>query len=164
MKPRSALVAVLAAALPLCAARGQSPPVAIVNVSVVPMDREAILPGQTVVVADGRIASIGPANTARIPAGAMRIDGTGRFLMPGLADMHVHFAATGDSARDADENEQLAVVFMAHGITTARSMNGSPGILALRKRIDARELPGPRIRSEERRIGKECRSRWSPYH
>jgi hypothetical protein len=139
-----ALVAV-PATLPLSASFAQSPPVAIVNVSVVPMDREQVLAGQTVVVADGKITAMGPAETVRVPAGAVRIDGAGKFLMPGLADMHAHLSASGNAARDSEENEQLASIFLAHGITTVRSMRGSPEILELRKRIDAGQLPGPRV-------------------
>jgi imidazolonepropionase-like amidohydrolase len=141
---RSALVALLAALL-LSASPGQSPPVAIVNVSVVPMDREQVRVGQTVVVADGKISAMGPAGTVRVPAGAVRIDGARQFLMPGLADMHAHFATSGNAARDSEENEHLASIFVAHGITTVRSMRGSPGILELRKRIDAGQLPGPQV-------------------
>ena len=64
--------------------------VAFVNVNVVPMDRERILPGQTVIVRADRISKIGPADTIHIPEGALRIDGRDKYLMPGLVDMHVH--------------------------------------------------------------------------
>jgi hypothetical protein len=141
----SRLIAGIVAALPLVASTQPPAPVAIVNVSLVPMDRDRVLAGQTVVVADGRITAVGPAKTVKVPAGAQRIDGAGKFLMPGLADMHAHFATTGNIERDAEENERLAAVFVSHGITTVRSMNGSPGILSLRRRIDAGELPGPQI-------------------
>lgn len=144
--PRSVLVAVLTAALPLSAPAGQSPPpIAIVNVSVVPMDREHVAAGQTIVVDDGTITSMGPANTVKVPDGAVRIDGAGKFLMPGLVDMHAHFATSGNAARNTEENEHLASIFVAHGITTVRSMRGSPEILELRKRIDAGRVPGPRV-------------------
>ena len=92
---------------PAAVCAGQSAPVAVVNVSVVPMDRDRLLPGQTVVVADGKIAAMVPANTVEVPTGAHRIDGAGKFLMPGLADMHVHFANTGNTTRDDEENQRL---------------------------------------------------------
>ena len=63
---------------------------AFVNVNVVPMDSERILDGQTVIVRDGRIIEIGAAESVKIPEGATRIDGQGKYLMPGLVDMHVH--------------------------------------------------------------------------
>ena len=61
--------------------------IAFVNVNVVPFDRERIIEGQTVIVRDGRIAEIGPANKTKVPAGAREIDGRGKYLMAGLADM-----------------------------------------------------------------------------
>src|SRR3569832_559644 len=70
--------------------------IAFVNVNVVPFDRERILEGQTVIVRDGRIAQIGPANKVRVPAGVLKIDGRGKYLMPGLADKHVHLSTQPD--------------------------------------------------------------------
>src|SRR5690349_24507031 len=64
--------------------------IAFVNVNVIPFDRERILENQTVIVRDGRIAQIGSASGVKVPAGALKIDGRGKYLMPGLADMHVH--------------------------------------------------------------------------
>jgi len=145
MTGRCTSILAFVGALPLLAFAAQPAAIAVVNVSVVPMDRDRVVAGQTVVVVDGKIAAVGPADTVKVPAGAQRIDGAGRFLMPGLADMHVHFAVTGNTAQDTAENERLAEIFVAHGITTVRVMNGSPGILALRRRIDAGEVPGPRI-------------------
>ena len=97
MTSRSALIAGIVALWGLSAS-GQPAAIAVVNVSVVPMDRDRVLAGQTVVVTDGTITAMGPANTVAAPAGAQRIDGAGKFLMPGLADMHVHFPTTRHSA------------------------------------------------------------------
>lgn len=69
----------------------QERPVAFVDVTVVPMDKEQTLPHQTVVVVGGRITQVVSAASVRVPHGAMKINGMGKFLMPGLADMHVHF-------------------------------------------------------------------------
>lgn len=63
---------------------------AFTSVNVIPMDRERVLANQTVIVRDGRIAEIGPADKVKVPEGAQRIDGRGKYLLPGLADMHVH--------------------------------------------------------------------------
>src|SRR4051812_17837053 len=57
--------------------------VAFINVNVVPMDTERVLAGQTVIVKDGRIAEMGPAEQIKVPAGAVRVDGRGKYLMPG---------------------------------------------------------------------------------
>src|SRR5688500_5444482 len=63
---------------------------AIAGVSVVPMTRDTGLRDMTIVVRDGRIQALGPARTTRVPAGARRVDGRGRCVIPGLADMHTH--------------------------------------------------------------------------
>src|SRR4051812_48422960 len=70
---------------------------AIVDVTVVPMDRSRVIEHQTVVVRDGRIAQIGATSSVAVPAGAQRIDGRGKFLMPGLVDMHAHFVPGSES-------------------------------------------------------------------
>lgn len=116
--------------------------IAFVNVNVVPFDRERILEGQTVIVRDGRIAEIGPANKTKAPAGAQQIDGRGKFLMPGLADMHVHlFPGTGQD----DLAQQQLQLFLANGVTTVRNMIGKPEHVVLRDRIAKREVLGPTI-------------------
>src|SRR5688572_17221933 len=63
---------------------------AFVDVSLVPMTSTDVIPHQTVVVRGNRIESIAPAEKATIPEGAVRIDGKGKFLMPGFGEMHGH--------------------------------------------------------------------------
>src|SRR4051794_21367008 len=70
------------------AAPEASPPTAFVGVTVVPADRERVIADQTVVVQGGRITALGPVAKVKVPAGALRVDGKGKFLMPGLCDMH----------------------------------------------------------------------------
>src|SRR5260221_11940903 len=95
----------------------QAPTVkAFVDVSVIPMDREWTLLHQTVVVRGGRIVAVGPVARVAVPAGAMQIDGRGKFLIPSLGDMHVHLF------RDSPE---LMKIYLANGITTVREMFGS---------------------------------------
>ena len=119
--------------------------VAIVDVTVVPMDRERSLPGQTVVVRDGKIAQIGPAGRVSVPAGAVRVDGRGKWLMPGLIDMHAH-AAPGAGAPTDAAGRQMALS-LATGVTTVRGMGvapqAAPQVLALRDRVARGELVGP---------------------
>src|SRR5918992_811602 len=64
--------------------------IAFVGVSVLPMTGDRAVPRQTVLVSDGVITAVGPAASTRVPAGAARVDGTGKFLLPGLVDLHVH--------------------------------------------------------------------------
>jgi imidazolonepropionase-like amidohydrolase len=129
--------------------------VVFVDVNVVPMDREIVLRHQTVIVENGKILSLGPARSIRIPRGSKRIDGTNRYLLPGLVDMHVHFirpAIPGkpqksSAASYAKENEQLALLFVANGVTSVRNMWGHPEILKLNDHILHGELLGPTIYS-----------------
>jgi hypothetical protein len=114
---------------------------AFVGVDVVPMDREAVLENQTVIVRDGRIVSVTPAAAARIPADAQRIDGKGRWLMPGLTEMHAHVPGPDEPAY----LENVLFLFVANGVTTVRNMAGHPSHLALRDRIDADELWAPTL-------------------
>ena len=64
--------------------------VAFTNVNVVPMDSERILRDQTVLVEQGRIRRLGSADEVRVPADVTTVDGSGKYLMPGLAEMHGH--------------------------------------------------------------------------
>jgi imidazolonepropionase-like amidohydrolase len=117
--------------------------IAFVDVSVIPMDRERVLEHQTVIVADGRIGSIGAVASIMVPANARRIDGRGKFLMPGLVDMHAHFAP-GSEELTEPAGRQLAM-YLATGFTTVRGLGGAPTALGLRDRIKAGELIGPRL-------------------
>jgi imidazolonepropionase-like amidohydrolase len=116
--------------------------VAFANVTVLPMDGERTLPGHTVLVRDGRIAALGPAAQVTVPVGATRVDGTGRYLMPGLAEMHAH--VPGPQA-GAEWMEQLLFLYVANGVTTIRGMLGAPNQLEVRDRIARGELLGPRF-------------------
>jgi hypothetical protein len=129
------------AAIPAASGPNAPPVTAVVNVTLVPMDREGLLPGQTVIVRGGRIAEIGPASTMTIPAGAIVVDGTGRYLTPGLADMHVHL----DSLVQARPNFGDAPLFLAYGITTVLNLRGEPEHLAWRQRIGNGELLAPNL-------------------
>ena len=105
---------------------------AFVDVTVVPMDEERLVESQTVLVKGGRIVSVGPMTSTNVPDDAERIDGRGRYLLPGLADMHVHYA-----------EPSYAALFLANGVTTVRNMAGTPLHLAARDRIARGEESGP---------------------
>ena len=147
----------------------QERPVAFVDVTVAPMDKAEILPHQTVVVVGERIAQVGPFASVKVPRGALTIDGKGKFLMPGLADMHVHFirpaitekfqpstpndrsVSTRSPASVSNdyerENQALGLLFVANGITTVRNMWGDPAINTFAKEIDSGRALGPHIYS-----------------
>ncbi len=114
--------------------------VAIENVSVIPMDRERVLDWQTVLVTRGVIARLGPTRAVTVPSGTRTIDGTGKFLLPGFADVHVHLASNPE-----DEQRTLLKLFLANGVTTVLNMRGIPQILELRRAVAAGRILGPRI-------------------
>ena len=134
------LAIVLAALLALTALSAQPPSIAFTNVSVVPMDREVVLRDHTVVVTGDTIAGIGPSASVKPPAGATVVDGTGKYLMPGLAEMHGHLTGANDAL-----NERILLLSVARGITTVRGMLGHPSHLVLRERVKKGELLGPTI-------------------
>ena len=84
------LAALLPTAAPAQASRGALArgSFALTNVTVIPMTGDTFLPGATLLVRDGRIAAVGPGRGVTIPAGTRRIDGRGKYVIPGLADMH----------------------------------------------------------------------------
>lgn len=139
-----AAAAILAAG-PLLA---QEPPGATVieNVTVIPMDQERSLPGHSVVVQGRRIVALGPSATIPAPEGATRIDGRGKYLIPGLAEMHGHFLGP-------QQVQQLGEAFadrflflnVACGITTVRGMLGGPRDLRVRDELARGVRVGPQI-------------------
>ena len=94
-------------------------------------------PDATIVIADGRIASVGRADRVPVPRGARVVDGRGAYVIPGLWDAHVHLSPAGECALPA---------LLAHGITSVRDMGGKPAETARwRAATAAGTLPGPRI-------------------
>jgi imidazolonepropionase-like amidohydrolase len=115
---------------------------AFVGVNVIPMDDEGVVENQTVLVENGHIAALGPVGEVEIPEGATRIDGAGRYLMPGLAEMHGHLPNP-DLPPAVTEN--VLFLYVANGVTTVRGMQGHASQIPLRARIDQGELVGPRL-------------------
>jgi imidazolonepropionase-like amidohydrolase len=91
----------------------------------IPMDRERVLANQTVVVKNGLIAEIGDAKKVKLPKDAVRVDGTGKYLIPGLVDMHTHLLSDSDEFPDSIGPHELRVM-VANGVTTVRFMIGHP--------------------------------------
>jgi hypothetical protein len=106
----------------------------ITDVSVLPMDRPAVLEHQTIVVAHGRIIALGPTKDVVPPTGARVIDGRGKFLLPGLVDMHVHLTTS----------DELPM-YVGNGVLTVRDLNGSPETLRWRHDVAIGSLVGPRL-------------------
>ena len=117
-------------------------PVAFVNVNVIPMDRPGVLPGRTVVVKGDRITAIGAVGKVAIPAGAARVDGKGKYLIPGLGEMHAHIPP--GQASDSDIARMLSL-WALNGVTTVRGMLGIPRHLYFRDLANRGEILSPRI-------------------
>ncbi len=115
---------------------------AFVNVNVVPMDRERVIENQTVIVRDGRIVEIGSANKIKVPEGAARVDGAGKYLMPGLAEMHGHIPPPQSPKQ---YTEAVLYLYVANGITTVRGMLGAPNQLELRDKANRSEIVSPTL-------------------
>lgn len=115
---------------------------AFVNVAVVPMDAPRVVAGQTVLVQNGRIAAIGSAAQISLPPGTVTIDGAGKFLIPGLAEMHGHNPPPGSSDADVARTYFL---YVANGVTFVRSMLGWDGQIELREKVRRGELLGPTL-------------------
>jgi imidazolonepropionase-like amidohydrolase len=97
------------------------PPLAITNVNVIDATGNPVKTGMTVIIHGGRIESIGKTGKIKIPAGATTLDGSGKFLIPGLWDMHVHviFGDWIPGGRDVS-----LPLFVANGVTGIRDMGG----------------------------------------
>jgi imidazolonepropionase-like amidohydrolase len=117
--------------------------IAFVHVHVIPMDRERTLTDQTVVVRNGKIEAIGDATKIKVPSDAVRIDARGKYLIPGLVDMHTHLMSD-DAFSDELAPDELRIM-VANGVTTVRFMIGTPELLLLRSRSAAQEIVAPTI-------------------
>ena len=113
---------------------------AIINVNVVPMHEEIVVPGQTVVIENGLISTIGSVDEVPVPEHAEVVDGTDRYLMPGLAEMHAHVPGTASPNLD-----RVLTLFVTNGVTTIRGMLGQPSHLVLRQKLLSGDVFGPRL-------------------
>ena len=143
LRPSLYVLGILATTLG-SAPSAQAPPTTLVlsGATVIPMDRERVLPGHTIVVSQGRVTALGPDGSLDIPANARRHDVAGRFVIPALAEMHAHIPA--GQATDA-EIERVLYLYAANGIGTIRGMLGHPRHLPLRHRANRGELVSPWI-------------------
>ena len=131
------LLAALLLAVPMAAQTSASKPrgVVLADVTVVSMEREGALAHQDVVVREGVIQKVGPHRAGtEWPNDLEVVDGAGKFLLPGLADMHVH-TGFGD--------EQQLKLYLVNGVTTVLNLHGDPQALEWRKKIASGEMLGP---------------------
>lgn len=135
--------AVSPASTPEARADAPSATLAVVGVTVLPMVGNEVLKEQTVLVDRDRIIAVGPSSSTPVPAGALRVEGRGRWLMPGLADMHLHLQQGTGTATDSAALQMK--LLLANGVTTARALGAAPTGLELRARVAKGEVLGPRL-------------------
>jgi imidazolonepropionase-like amidohydrolase len=127
--------------LPRLAAAGKQV-TAFRDVHVIPMSSDEVLRHQTVVISSAHILSMGPAGATVIPPNATVIEGGGRYLMPGLMDMHFHMP---EPDLDWGELQIYLAYFVANGITTVRSTIGTPSHPIVKQRVERGEILGPSL-------------------
>jgi imidazolonepropionase-like amidohydrolase len=122
-------VALLLLALP------QAPrPLVFTHVTIIDATGAPAQPGMTVVIRGERITELGKSGTVHAPAGAQVVDATGKVMIPGLWDMHVHWL-----------DKDYLPLFIANGVTGIRIMWGAPLHHQWRREIAHGALLGPRL-------------------
>jgi len=122
----------------------QDVPLVLEHVSIIDGTGRAPHPDQTVVIVGGRIAAIGPAARTKFDRSAHVIDAHGKFLIPGLWDMHVHLA--GVSADPSWSKDVLLPLLLTNGITGVRDMGGDlDALLSWKRDIESGTLLAPHI-------------------
>jgi imidazolonepropionase-like amidohydrolase len=126
-----------------CSKNHASTPLAITHVTLIDATGADPKPDVTVLIADQKIQSIAPSSTAQLPSNAQLIDGTNKFLIPGLADFHLHLTGASEPTGSRDF---FLPLLLANGITTVRDMGGYLESLApLRHEIHSGKRIGPEI-------------------
>ena len=152
MKALLAAVVAVVALIPLPGAAAQSADIVIRHATVVDVEHGRVIADQAVATAGDRIVAVGgDAAIAKSWQAARTIDAQGRYLIPGLWDMHVHF---GGGPELIEENRALLPLYVAHGITTIRDCSGDlpDEVLAWRGEIARGALFGPTLLSSGPKI------------
>ncbi|HTK95342.1 MAG TPA: amidohydrolase family protein [Terriglobales bacterium] len=132
-----AIFIVVVAGSGLCQSRPESKTLVIRNVTVIDCTGAEAKPDMTVVVRDGRIAQVGKTTDITVPQSAEVIDASGKFLIPGLWDMHGHLT---------DAGEGSLAQLIENGVTGVRDMGGDLELVQrYRREIEQGKRVGPRI-------------------
>ena len=121
---------------------GAQPPkvIAFTNVSVVPMTGNQVVSNRTVVVTGDRITAMGPVKTTAVPQVATRVDGQGKFLMPGLAEMHGHIPPP-TAPRELVDNVLLPYILVdANPLQNVSKMEKQSGLMLRGRWLPASEI------------------------
>lgn len=115
--------------------------IAIINVTIIPMNKELVLHDQTIVIENGKIKQIGDASKIKLPANCKTIDGKGKYLVPGFFDMHAHFFY--EQGNNVNTCEAELKMMLANGLTTVRIECGDSVYLDARQKVKTHQWLGP---------------------
>lgn len=124
---------------------------AFTNVNVIPMTEDGlILENKTVLIENGRVSSILDDANIKFGPNTQVIDGTDKYLIPGLAEMHGHVPPTHPPANapsyfDEDYVKSTLFLYVSAGITTVRGMLGYDRQLELKDKVASGEYIGPNL-------------------
>jgi imidazolonepropionase-like amidohydrolase len=136
--------AILSVSILVCSLGAAPTPLVLTHVTLIDVTARAPQPDQTIVIDNGRIVSVGPSARAKWPKESRLVDARGKFLIPGLWDMHVHLA--GVNADPAWSKQVLLPLLLANGVTGVRDMGGDLEVLLAWKRdVESGTLLGPHI-------------------
>jgi hypothetical protein len=131
------------------------PPLAIEHVTVLPMTADgSVLRDQTVTLRDGRIVGIESSAGAQVCKGIRRIDGHGRYLMPGLTDSHVHlendrflrlFLDNPNIPVGTVRTEDILLPYVANGVLQVIDLSATSETVGQRDEVESRRVVGPHI-------------------
>lgn len=117
----------------------QTQPLALTHVTVIDVVRGTLNKDVTVLISGNRIIAVGKTGQMRVPNDALVVNASGKFLMPGLWDMHFH------ALDDRQAREIFFPLVLANGVTGVRNMFGSEGFLKQRAELISGKLMGPRM-------------------
>lgn len=145
--PHAAAMALVVVGVAIRPAEGQPGRATVIsNVTVFDGTAAGPRPGRSVLIRGARIVEVAAAESLAVPRGAQVIDGRGRFLIPGLWDLHVHQALRPWVDRPWEDNARyFHALLLAHGVTGVRDMAGDLATLVQwRAEIASGERLGPR--------------------
>ena len=115
------------------------------NVNVVPMTDQNVIPGMDVLIEGDRISRIGQTGELSVPHGTEVINAEGKYLLPGLAEMHGHVPPVQSDSWPERYLEDVFFLYLAGGVTTVRGMLGHPNQLELREQVNNSSILGPTL-------------------
>ncbi|MBT8386960.1 MAG: hypothetical protein KJO12_06070, partial [Ignavibacteria bacterium] len=104
------------------------------NINLISMESDQVISGQSIVIKNNLIYFVGPTEDADYPPNAVVINASGKYVMPGLCDMHIHI-----------DHPDVLKVFLAYGVTTVMNFRGLPAHLILREQATKNKIFSPDI-------------------